>query len=65
MDGVTILNTFVEELAVIQPWCTISLTLSVGGIMGLITYAMLVVATSNYDRAGTVVTICAICVFTR
>lgn len=41
MDGVTILNTYVEEMAVMQPWCAIGMTLSIGGIVGLAIFAII------------------------
>ena len=41
MYGVTILNTYVEEMAVMQPWCGIGLSLSIGGIVGLAIFAII------------------------
>ena len=61
MDGVTILNTFVEELAVMQPWMAIGLTLSLGGVVGLVICAIIATATSDYNWTGIVLTCCAIC----
>lgn len=64
MDGVTILNMFVEELAVVQPWMTIGLSLSIGGVIGLVVCAIITIAYEDYTWTGIVVTSCAICVLT-
>lgn len=41
MDGVTILNTFVEELEVAQPWLTIGLICTFGGIIGCVFFGII------------------------
>lgn len=57
MDGVTVLNTFVEELNVIQPWCIIGLSLGIGGIISFVAFAII----SGTDGCM-FQTICCICV---
>ena len=41
MDGVTILNTFIEKLEVAQPWFTIGLVLTFGGLFGFVVFGVI------------------------
>lgn len=62
MDGVTILNTFVETGAVMQPWMTIGLILSIGGIMVSVFGLILTGTYKNNKLLNILVTVCLICV---
>ena len=62
MDGVTILNTFVEKGAVMQPWCTIGLSMCIGGLVAALFSGIITNSYKNNKLRNIVLIACLICV---
>ena len=62
MDGVTILNTFVEKGAVMQPWCTIGISMCCCGVIGSIVGVIIAGKYKNTKWLKTLFVICLTCI---
>lgn len=62
MYGVTILNMFVETGAVMQPWCTIGLSMCFCGVVGSVVGIIIASTYKNSKWLKILFTVCLICI---
>lgn len=62
MEGITILNQFIHEGAIIQPWFTIGICLCIGGMIGVVGFCT-ITDFSKKTWAKVLAAICTISVF--